>query len=63
MSAYVSTEEIRAAAERTRVADAKPGADITDADLKDLSTDRLRTLLNAGELAHLGMGAPRHPRA
>lgn len=61
MTAYMSAEEILARQRRTAEADAKPAADVTDADLKDISPERLTDLMNSGQLAHLGIGAPRRP--
>ena len=59
MSTHLTVEEILARGERVRAADAKPGADVTEADLKHLSPERLSELMAAGELAHLGIGKPK----
>jgi len=61
MTAYVSIEEILARQQRTAAADAKAGADVTEADFKDMSPDRVAELMNSGQLTHLGIGAPRRP--
>jgi hypothetical protein len=61
MTAYMSTEEILARQQRMAEADAKAGADVTEADLRDISPERLSDLMNSGQLAHLGIGAPRRP--
>lgn len=56
MTTYQTTAQILERQQLTVAADAKPGADVTEDDLKHLSTERLRTLMNAGELTHLGIG-------
>ena len=63
MSTYRTTAEITEQHVTTARTDAMDPSELTDADLKNLSTDRLRELMNAGHLQHLGIGAPRHPRA
>ena len=63
MSAYRTTGEILEQEALTVRTDSIEPSELTDADLKNLSTDRLRELMNAGHLQHLGIGAPRHPRA
>lgn len=62
MTAYMTTQEILARQQRTAAADAKPAAELTEADLKDVSPERLSSLMDAGQLAHLGIGARRSPR-
>jgi len=61
VTAYMSAQEMLDRQQRTVAADAKPGADVTEADLRDISPERLTSLMNSGQLAHLGIGAPRRP--
>lgn len=64
MSTYMSTEEILARQRRTAEADAKATSDpasVTEEDLAHISPDTLRSVMNAGGLSHLGIGAPRRP--
>ena len=63
MTAYMTTQEILARAQRTADADAKAAdpASVTDEDLKHMSPDTLRTLMNEGKLSHLGIGGRRRP--
>lgn len=62
MTAYMSSAEILARQLRTVEADAKEAADLTDADLKDISPERLTSLMDSGQLAHLGIGRRRTGR-
>jgi hypothetical protein len=65
MTAYMSTEEILDRQQRQAAADAKASSDpasITESDLKDLSPATLSSLMDAGQLTHLGIGARRSPR-
>jgi hypothetical protein len=64
VTAYMSAAEILDRQQRTAAADAKASSDpasVTDADLKDLSPEKLTSLMDAGQLAHLGIGARRSP--
>ncbi len=59
MSTYLSTEQIIERQVATARTDAMEPSELTDADLKNLSAERLSELMNAGQLAHLGLGKPK----
>lgn len=61
MTTYLSKEQILDRQRRTVEADTKAAdpATLTDADLADLSTEKLSELMNAGQLTHLGLGRPK----
>lgn len=65
MSAYKSAAKMLEEQKLTHDTDARAEADpssVTDADLKNLSPEKLTSLMDAGKLAHLGIGAPRRPK-
>jgi hypothetical protein len=65
MTTYMSTAQILEGQKRTMAADARADADpssVTESDLRDISPEKLSSLMDAGQLAHLGIGAPRRPR-
>ena len=59
MTAYQTTEQIIEQAVVTARTDAMDASELTDADLKNLSDERLRELMTAGQLVHLGLGKPK----
>lgn len=64
MTAYMTAAEMLARQQRTAAADARASADpssVTDADLADISPATLSSLMAAGKLTHLGIGARRQP--
>ena len=64
MTAYLTKEQILERQMRTVAADAKAAdpATLASEDLRDLSSAKLAELMDAGALAHLGIGARKHPR-
>jgi hypothetical protein len=65
VTAYMSAQEMLDRQQRTAAADAKAIADpsgITEADLRDISPEVLSDVMNKGQLAHLGIGAPNRPK-
>lgn len=61
MTTYLTKDQIIERQVATATADAKAAdpATLTDADLADLSTEKLSELMNAGQLTHLGLGRPK----
>ena len=65
MAAYQTAEQMIASQQRTAEADALADSDpsaVTAADLAAMSDAKRSAFLASGAAAHLGIGAPRHPR-